>query len=141
MFSLKKSCLNTCPSVLSAGFAVLFSLSSAQAEQVIFTEINYNPAGDDPEFIEITNNTATPFDIGTWYFSDGVDYTFPDFSAGDTGAHILKHWERILVTNVDEATFGRGRVSAHEEAFAAKRSALEALHNSAFGFGSQSDTR
>lgn len=105
MFSLKKSCLNTCPSVLSAGFAVLFSLTSAQAEQVIFTEINYNPAGDDPEFIEITNNTATPFDIGTWYFSDGVDYTFPDFSAGDTGAHILKHWERILVTNVDEATF------------------------------------
>lgn len=105
MFSLKKSCLNTCPSVLSTAFAVLFSLSSAQAEQVIFTEINYNPAGDDPEFIEITNNTATPFDIGTWYFSDGVDYTFPDFSAGDTGAHILKHWERILVTNVDEATF------------------------------------
>ncbi|HBE97581.1 MAG TPA: hypothetical protein DDW68_10470 [Verrucomicrobiales bacterium] len=105
MFSHKKSCLNTCPSVLSAGFAVLFSLSSAQAEQVIFTEINYNPAGDDPEFIEITNNTATPFDIGTWYFSDGVDYTFPDFNAGDTGAHILKHWERILVTNVDEVTF------------------------------------
>ena len=105
MFSLKKSCFNTCPSVLSAGFAVLLSLTSAQAEQVIFTEINYNPAGDNPEFIEITNNTATPFDIGTWYFSDGVDYTFPDFSAGDTGAHILKHWERILVTNVDEATF------------------------------------
>jgi len=101
MFPLKKSCL----SALSGGITFLLSLTTAQAEQVIFTEINYNPAGDDPEFIEITNNTATPFDIGTWYFSDGVDFTFPDFDPGDTDAHILKHWERILVTNVDEATF------------------------------------
>ena len=105
MFSLKKSCLNSCLYALSAGMTALFSLSSLQAEQVIFTEINYNPSDGDPEYIEITNNTATPFDIGTWYFSDGIEFTFPDFNAGDTDAHILKHWERIVVTNVDEAAF------------------------------------
>jgi regulation of enolase protein 1 (concanavalin A-like superfamily) len=85
-------------------FASAFASHSASAEQVIFTEIQYNPSGGNPEFIEITNNTATPFDMGRWYFSDGVDYTFPDFNPSNTSAHILKAFETILVVKVDEAT-------------------------------------
>ncbi|MGI9244664.1 MAG: lamin tail domain-containing protein, partial [Verrucomicrobiales bacterium] len=83
----------------TASFLLL--MASASAEQVIFGEVHYNPPTGQPEFIEIHNNTGTPFDIGTWYFSDGIEYTFPDFSGGD--AHILKPYERILVSDVAEA--------------------------------------
>ncbi|MGC6467229.1 MAG: lamin tail domain-containing protein [Akkermansiaceae bacterium] len=75
-----------------------------QAEQVIFTEIQYNAKAGQPDFLEITNNTATIFDIGKWYFSDGISYEFPDFNSGDTDAHLLKQFETILVSPVDEAT-------------------------------------
>ena len=84
--------------------ALLLAAIPASAEQVIFSEVHYNPPTGQPEFIEIYNNTGTPFDIGTWYFSDGVEFTFPDFNPGDTGAHILKPFERLLVSDVDEAT-------------------------------------
>jgi hypothetical protein len=77
----------------------------ALAEQVIFSEVHYNPSGDTPEFIEIFNNTSTPFDFGLWRLTDGVDYTFPDFNEGDPSAVILKHFERIIVTSATEAAF------------------------------------
>ena len=82
----------------------LLTAPAALAEQVIFSEVHYNPPTGQPEFIEIYNNTSTPFDFGNWYFSDGIEYTFPDFNSGDPDAHILKKFERILVTDVDEAT-------------------------------------
>ena len=84
--------------------AISLAAAAARAEHVIFTEVHYNPPAGQPEFIEIYNNTSTPYDMGTWYFSDGIDYTFPDFDPGNTGAHILKPFERILVSNVDEST-------------------------------------
>jgi len=90
--------------VFAALAAVFLSAIPAAAEQVIFTEVHYNPKTGDPEFIEILNNTSTPFDTGKWYFSDGIEYTFPDFDPGDTDAHILRPFERILVSDVDEAT-------------------------------------
>ncbi|YCM42314.1 lamin tail domain-containing protein [Verrucomicrobiaceae bacterium 227] len=74
------------------------------AEQVIFTEIQYNAKAGQPDFLEVTNNTGTPFDMGKWFFSDGIDYTFPDFNPGDSNAHILKEFETILVSPVDSAT-------------------------------------
>ncbi|MFT5107156.1 MAG: hypothetical protein ACI9UA_002785, partial [Pseudoalteromonas tetraodonis] len=84
--------------------ALFLALASSNAEQVIFTEVHYNPLPLEPEYIEFYNNTSTPFDMGTWYFSDGVDFTFPDFDPGDSDAHILKAFEHIVVTNTDEAT-------------------------------------
>ena len=48
--------------VLSFLFLIFLSLIS-RAEQVVFSEINYNPRGDKPEYIEIYNLTATPKDI------------------------------------------------------------------------------
>lgn len=76
----------------------------ASAEHVIFSELQYNAQPGKPEFVEITNLTATPYDMGKWYFSDGIEYTFPDFNPGDTDAHILKDFETILVSPVDSAT-------------------------------------
>ncbi|MFT4547763.1 MAG: hypothetical protein ACI9MB_001710, partial [Verrucomicrobiales bacterium] len=81
-----------------------FLPSSLQAEQIIFSEIMYHPAGALPEFIEIENLTTTPFDIANWKFSDGIDYEFPAFNSGDSQAAFLKPFERILVSPVNEAT-------------------------------------
>ena len=75
------------------------------AEQVIFTEVNYNPGDGKPEFIEVTNNTATPFDIALWKMSAGVDYTFPDFNEANPRAAFLMNFESIILTGVSEGDF------------------------------------
>ena len=84
--------------------APFLTVSASHAEQIIFSEIMYNPAGTLPEFIEIENLTTTPFDIANWKFSDGIDYEFPDFNPGDSQAAFLRPFEKILVSPVDEAT-------------------------------------
>lgn len=85
--------------------AVLFAgISDVRAEQVVFSEIMYHPPGDLPEYIEVYNNTATPFDIADWRLSDGVDYVFPAFSVEAMDRTFLQPFERILLSPVDEAT-------------------------------------
>ena len=89
--------------VLSFSFLIFLSLIS-RAEQVVFSEINYNPRGDKPEYIEIYNLTATPKDISKWKMTEGVGYVFPDFDEADPSRTFLKKWERILLSSVDEKT-------------------------------------
>ena len=72
------------------------------AEQVVFSELHYNPQGDKPEYLEVYNLTATPLDIANWKFSRGVDYEFPDFNEADPGISFIQSFERILITGVDE---------------------------------------
>ena len=85
---------------------------AAWAEQVVFSEIMYQPPVGKPEFIEVWNITNTPLDMAKWRFSDGVNFTFPDFNAGSAQAHFLKPMERILVSAVSDArgvSFDPGR--------------------------------
>ncbi len=72
--------------------------------QVVFSEIMYHPAGSLPEYIEVCNNTATPFDIAEWRLCDGAEYVFPAFSLEALDRTFLKPFERIVLTGVDEAT-------------------------------------
>ena len=102
--TMKSKPINALKLVYSSAFCAISAIIPAAADQIIFTEIQYNAKAGDPDFVEVTNNTGTPFDMGKWYFSDGIDYTFPDFNAGDTGAQIFKQFETILVSPVDEAT-------------------------------------
>ena len=74
----------------------------SKAEQVVFSEINYNPRGDKPEFIEIYNLTATPKDISKWKMTEGIEYEFPNFNEADPSITFLEKWERILLSSVDE---------------------------------------
>ena len=88
--------------------AVIFSSSALVspdlfAEQVVVSEIMYNPPGGLPEFIELSNITATPLDMALWRFSDGVDFTFPNFSAGASSAHLLLPNEKILISSATDA--------------------------------------
>ena len=74
--------------------------STTSAEQVVISEIMYNPSTEKPEFIEVQNLTVTPLDLANWRFSDGVSYEFPSFSSRSPQASFLGAFERILVTSV-----------------------------------------
>jgi hypothetical protein len=90
---------------ISAFLVVLgVGILDARSEQVLFSEIMYHPPGDMPEYLEVYNNTATPFDIAEWRVSDGVEYTFPSFALDAADRTFLKPFERILLSPVDEAT-------------------------------------
>jgi hypothetical protein len=78
-----------------------FSVCSSEANQVVFSEVMYNPAGNKPEFIEVWNITNTPLDTAGWRFTNGVEFTFPEFSAANSQAHFLKPNERILISSAD----------------------------------------
>ncbi|MEN8782872.1 MAG: lamin tail domain-containing protein, partial [Akkermansiaceae bacterium] len=102
-------------SFFASGICAILGLQPAAAEQIIFTEIQYNAKAGNPDFVELTNITGTPLDMGKWFFSDGIDYTFPDFNAEDTDAHIFKQFETILVSPVDEATLRAAYPSIPED--------------------------
>ncbi|MFL2451842.1 MAG: lamin tail domain-containing protein [Verrucomicrobiales bacterium] len=88
---------------------ILFQSSIiSRGERVTFSEIHYAPKGDMPEYIELFNNSGSAVDFAFWKFTDGIEYRFPDFSASNPQHTFLSAFERIIVTNVDEATF-RGK--------------------------------
>ena len=86
-------------------FVLLLSISFLRAEQVVFSEIMYNPAGELPEFVEVHNLTATPFDTALWELDGGVDYRFPDFDEAQPKHSFLKAFERIVICGVEPAAF------------------------------------
>ena len=90
---------------LTFGLKIILCLcSTSSAEQIVFSEIQYNPKGEKPEYIEIQNLTATPKDISRWRMSKGVEFKFPDFNEAEPDRAFLKKWERILLSSVDEVT-------------------------------------
>ncbi|MGI8602423.1 MAG: lamin tail domain-containing protein [Verrucomicrobiales bacterium] len=78
---------------------VVLTSSPLRSQQVLYSEVMYHPAGPAPEFIEVWNISLTPQDMAKWAFTDGVSFIFPDFSAGDVQAHLLKPFERIVVSS------------------------------------------
>ena len=86
--------------VFLASASLLMTVSSARAQQVVFTEIMYNPLDENPEFVEILNNGVTPWDMALWRIEGGVDYTFPDFSSGSPEATFMRASERLIVASV-----------------------------------------
>jgi len=82
----------------------LLSVTAAKAEQVIISEIMYNPSGTKAEYIEIKNISYNPKDIVKWRFSDGVTYEFPDFNSGAAQDAFMKPLERIILSSKDAAT-------------------------------------
>lgn len=84
--------------------AFLLTASALQAEQIIISEIMYNPSGTKAEYIEIKNITWSPRDIVKWKLTDGVQLTFPDYNAGAPGDAFMKAQERIILSSKDAAT-------------------------------------
>lgn len=61
--------------LLSAGLLTGLRCSAG----VLINEVNYDPtnATELLEFVELFNTGDTAVDLGGWYFSDGVSFTFP----------------------------------------------------------------
>ena len=83
---------------------ILLLIANVRAEQVVISEVMFNPAAGKPEYIELWNITVTPLDSSKWRLTAGVDYTFPDFNSGNPQATFIKAFERIVVSSADEAT-------------------------------------
>ena len=61
----------------------VLAASGVRAEQVVINEVMYNPRGDGPEWIELSNITATPFDIAGWKLRGDVELDFPLFEGNN----------------------------------------------------------
>ena len=79
------------------GLLALACVSELPAEQVVFSKIMYGPVAGHPQYLEVCNNTVTPFDIARWRLTGGVQYEFPDFSTNAPKLTFLKPFERILL--------------------------------------------
>ena len=90
-------------SLLSGLFLAVGATAALGGQQVVFSEVMYNPTGSKPEFIEVWNISNTPLDMAKWRFSNGVRFEFPDFTASSNQAHFLKGKERIIVSSADAA--------------------------------------
>ncbi len=55
-------------------------MASPRCGAVVINEIMYHPGGEDEslEYVELYNEEIVPFDLGDWYFSDGIEFIFPE---------------------------------------------------------------
>ncbi len=85
--------------------AVLAGTLLARAEQVVIAEIMPSPPRGLPAWVEVWNQTATPFDLARWRLTGNIDYAFPDFNATNAAASFLRAFERIVISSATpEAT-------------------------------------
>jgi len=89
---------------IHVAWAALMAVS-ARAEQIVISEVMYNPRGDAPEWIELSNITATPFDIADWRLRGDAELDFPAFDASRADEAFLGHWGKIVLTNVEPGVF------------------------------------
>lgn len=84
---------------LGAGLWLAFGAAAVSASPVVVRELMFAPSADRPEFVVIENRSATPFDIAGWRFTDGIHYTFPDFSPDAPEASFLRAHEAIVIAS------------------------------------------
>jgi hypothetical protein len=90
--------------VTALGAAASFTLA-ARAEQIVFAELMVHAPRGLPAWIEVWNQTATPFDIAKWRLTGSIDFAFPDFNATNASATFLRAFERIVISSASpEAT-------------------------------------
>ena len=75
------------------------------AEQVVINEVMYNPRGDAPEWIELSNITATPFDIAGWKLRGDIELDFPSFDGNSADDAFLGHWQKVILTDIEPGQF------------------------------------
>jgi hypothetical protein len=76
-------------------FGAMFCLGSLVALRadtvVVFNEVMYHPAIDEPHFewVELCNQNAVDVDLSGWRLSDGIDYTFPNGTTIKGGGYLV----------------------------------------------------
>ncbi len=96
--STSKRCAEYLSKGLFSGSAVLVIIAflcSIAWGGVIINEIYYNPvdhefeAGSLREFLELHNPGSEAVDLSGYFFSEGIDYHFPDNTVLDVGAYLV----------------------------------------------------
>ena len=83
----------------------VWAAGGVRAEQVVINEVMYNPRGNAPEWIELSNITATPFDIAGWKLRGDVKLDFPSFDGNRADDAFLGHWQKIILTDIEPGLF------------------------------------
>jgi len=74
--------------VLLASF--LLTLAAHASAEIVLSEIMYYPIGGNTnEFVELHNTGTSAVDVGGWFFSNGITYTFPTSSVLAPGAYLV----------------------------------------------------
>ena len=82
-------------------FLFISSVTFAQVPNLVISEIMYNPAEsgtDSTEFIEIYNNDTSAINLNAYYFSNGIDYTFPNIAIAQ-GEYIIVTKDSLAMVN------------------------------------------
>jgi len=84
--------------VVSFCSVVLPFLSASAA--IVINEIHYNPdvKTEPAEFIELYNSGTNTVNLGGWYFSDGINYTFPSVNIPAGGYVVVAQNPAFLQT-------------------------------------------
>ena len=70
---------------------VAWAATSALGDGIVITEIHYDPELPTvrEEFVEVHNTLAEPVDLSGWFFSAGIDFTFPDGTTIPAGGFLV----------------------------------------------------
>src|SRR4030095_4511830 len=81
------------PMARAASFVLLlclgFGADRVLGGDVVINEVNYEPLDETllEEFVEIYNAGGSSVDLSGWYFSEGIQYTFPQGASIAPGAY------------------------------------------------------
>ena len=71
--------------------------SAPRVGPVQITEIHYHPAGNTPEFVEVSNTGGSAGDLGKWTLRGDVDFDFPaGFTINPVEAVVLVAFDPVL---------------------------------------------
>jgi VCBS repeat-containing protein len=89
----------------SSVVAVNLIVNSADA-QVVINEIHYEPPENNvpAEFVELYNNGTTTVNLSGWYFSDGIDYEFPNGTTLAAGGYLLVAEDPATIASLYQKT-------------------------------------
>lgn len=96
-------------------FILLTCISTLHAQNIVITEISYNPAesgSDSTEYIELYNNTSALIDLTAYTFVNGIVFTFPAGATIEAGGYVVVAvnaqavMDRYGITGVYEWTSG-----------------------------------
>jgi hypothetical protein len=89
------------PSSRLGGLLSMIVALSLPAEQVVISKLMISPRPGKPAYLEVFNNSSTPYDIAAWRLTGAARYDFPDFSTRAPLASFLRPFERIVLSSAD----------------------------------------
>lgn len=84
------------------GLLLAFIASGLTAQNIVITEISYNPpesGSDSTEYIELYNNGSTTVDLAGYSFTSGVVHTFSTYMLAP-GAYLVVAVDSVAINNV-----------------------------------------